>query len=53
MAQLVTCATYTKECPLCGRTTPQTTFCSEVTQAATTASGEYFMDSRELATHIN
>lgn len=51
MAQLVTCATYTVSCPLCGRTTPQTTFCQEVTQAATTISGEYFADSRLLAQH--
>jgi len=53
MAQLVTCQTYTKSCPLCGRTTPQNNFCLEVVQGAATPSGEYFMDARELATHIN
>lgn len=49
MAQLVSCQTYTVECPLCGRTAHQTTFCSEVAQAVGTFS--YNMDSRELATH--
>lgn len=46
MAELVSCQTYTTLCPVCGRTKPQTTFCTEVTQAH--GQGEYFADSRNL-----
>jgi hypothetical protein len=49
MAELVSCQTYTVECPLCGRTKVQNTFCKEVAQAVGTFS--YNMDSRELSTH--
>lgn len=47
MAELVSCQTYTKECPLCGRTAPQTTFCTEVAKAV--GSFSYNEDARELA----
>lgn len=36
MAALVTCATETKLCTVCGRSEKQTTFCTLVTQAAAT-----------------
>ena len=46
MAELVSCQTYTQECPLCGRTAPQTTFCTEV--AAEAGTNNYVIDAREL-----
>lgn len=49
MAELVSCQTYTVDCPYCGRTKIQTNFCKEVAMAVGTFS--YNMDSREIATH--
>ena len=49
MAELVSCQTYTVSCPLCGRTTPQTTFCTEVAKAV--GSNSYWADTRLLAQH--
>lgn len=46
MAELVSCQTYTNECPLCGRTAHQTTFCTEV--AAEVGRFSYMIDHREL-----
>ena len=48
MTQLVSCQTYATLCPVCGRTTPQTTFCSLVAQAYNENEGTYFADSRNL-----
>jgi len=45
MAELVTCATETKLCSVCGRGQFQTTFCTLVTQAAGTF--QYIQAARE------
>ena len=49
MVELVTCQDNSKECPVCGRTSPQTTFCSLVVKAVGTFN--YVMDAREQETH--
>lgn len=48
MAELVTCATETKLCSVCGRSEKQTTFCTLVTQAAGTF--QYIQAAREERT---
>ena len=47
MAELVSCQTYTNECPLCGRSKNQTNFC---TQEVIIEAGRfsYMIDHREL-----
>lgn len=45
MAELVTCATETKLCSVCGRGQYQTTFCTLVTQA--NGSHNYIQADRE------
>lgn len=45
MAELVTCATETRLCSVCGRGEKQTTFCTLVTQAA--GSFNYMQATRE------
>jgi len=49
MSELISCQDNDKECPLCGRSQFQTTFCSEVAQAV--GSNSYTMDAREQETH--
>jgi hypothetical protein len=49
MAELVSCQDNDLECPLCGRSKNQTTFCKEVVQAV--GSYNYVMDAREQETH--
>ena len=46
MANLVTCATETNLCSVCGRSAKQTTFCTLVTQAAATGIA-YWQDAVE------
>lgn len=55
MAALVTCATETALCSVCGRTTKQTTFCTLVTQAAATniAYQQNVVEERTGGPHIN
>jgi len=48
MAQLVTCATETKLCSVCGRSQFQTNFCTLVTQAA--GSFSYIQSAQEERT---
>lgn len=45
MSELTICSDYKISCPLCGRTKPQTTFCTEVHQAD--GSFNYMVDIRE------
>lgn len=49
MANLATCATETKLCSVCGRGPVQTTFCTLVTQAATSV-GPYVQNAVEERT---
>lgn len=49
MAELVSCQDNSKECPVCGRSQFQTSFCTMVAQAF--GQLEYIMDDREQETH--
>lgn len=49
MVELVSCQDNDKECPLCGRSQFQTTFCKDVVQAV--GSNNYMIDVREQETH--
>jgi len=49
MAELVSCQDNDFECPLCGRSQFQTTFCKDVAQAV--GSFSYILDAREQERH--
>jgi hypothetical protein len=49
MAELVSCQDNDYECPLCGRSQFQTSFCKDVAQAL--GSHNYMIDDREQEKH--